>query len=167
MLSLITRIIVPKKKSEPEVARVGKFAGVGVLNTLIDFAILNVLTSSVFGLALITANIISTSIAMAFSFFANKRVVFKEEHGNPVTQALLFIAVTGFGLWVLQSGIIYILTVAWVSPLKLAYAIVKAIGLGGVFSEAFVIKNGAKVFATLVSLTWNYIAYKKVVFKKS
>ncbi len=156
-----------KKQAEPEVARVGKFAGVGVLNTLIDFAILNVLSSSYVGLSLIVANIISTSVAMVFSFFANKRVVFKQEHGNPLMQAVLFFAVTGFGLWVLQSGIIYVLTVAWVSPLKLAYSIVKAIGLGGIFSEAFVIKNGAKVFATLVSLTWNYIAYKKVVFKKS
>jgi putative flippase GtrA len=158
---------VPKKQSEKEVTRVGKFAGVGVINTVIDFTILNVLSSSYVGLSLITANIVSTTVAMVFSFFANKKVVFKQEKGNPLMQAVLFFAVTGFGLWVLQSGIIYLLTGPLVAPLKLAYAIVKAIGLGNLFSEAFVIKNGAKVFATIVSLTWNYIAYKKVVFKKS
>jgi hypothetical protein len=57
------------------------------------------------------------------------------------------------------------LTEFWQFPLNLAYDIVGVFGLDKIFSQSFVINNGAKVIATLFSLTWNYLMYKKVVFR--
>ncbi|HSX15096.1 MAG TPA: GtrA family protein [Candidatus Saccharimonadales bacterium] len=146
-----------------EVKRIGKFGAVGIINTIIDFTIYNVLTSKV-GLTLIQANFFSTTVAMIFSFFANKTVVFQSRKGNPIRQAVIFFIVTAFGLYVLQNLVIHALTVTWTGPVDLATHIVHSLGLGGTFSDAFVIKNSAKIAAILVSMIWNYLAYKKWVF---
>ncbi len=145
----------------PEITRVGKFGIVGVLNTFIDFVIYNVLSSAV-GLTLVQSNIISTSIAMVFSFLANKHVVFKSDKGSSVKQAVLFFAVTAFGLYILQTGTIKLLTDVWLLPVTLGLALSHLLGITG--HDQFLAKNAAKAIATVVSLTWNYIMYKKVVF---
>ncbi len=141
--------------------RITKFSFVGVINTLIDFTIYNLLSSKI-GFGLIQSNIISTSIAMAFSFVANKKVVFRKHHGSVARQAATFLVVTGFGLYVIQTTTIHLLTKVWLAPLALLLAIAHAIHLTG--HDQFLIKNGAKVVGTILSLIWNYIMYKKVVF---
>ncbi len=146
-----------------ELKRVGKFGAVGLLNTAIDFVILNILHLQL-GWALIPANTISTTVAMIFSFFANKQVVFKHHQGSWWRQVIVFYLVTAFGLYALQNGIMALLTDIWPQPIGLAVAVVHMLGLGPVFSDAFVRANTAKVIGTLASLTWNYIMYKKVVF---
>lgn len=148
-----------------ETKRVGKFGIVGIINTIIDFGLFNILIG-VFELARIPANIISTTCAMIFSFIANKRFVFGSNEKRVLRQAVLFLLVTAFGLYVIQNLVIYFLTEVWLAPLDFAYDIVTALGLGKTFSHEFVINNGAKVIATLFSLTWNYLLYKRVVFKK-
>ena len=145
----------------PELTRVSKFGIVGVLNTLIDFTIYNVLSSKV-GLTLVQSNIVSTTFAMCFSFLANKHIVFKNEKGSSAKQVVLFFAVTAFGLYVLQTGTIKLLTDVWLAPVALGLAAAHSLGITG--HDQFLIKNTAKAIATLVSLTWNYIMYKKVVF---
>jgi len=154
---------VSKQQRErgPEMTRVGKFGIVGVLNTVLDFTIYNVLSSGV-GLTLVQSNIISTTCAMIFSFIANKRIVFQQDQGSSAKQAVLFFAVTAFGLYVLQTGTIKLLTDVWLGPVSVGLAAAHLIGIAG--HDQFLAKNGAKAIATLVSLTWNYIMYKKVVF---
>ncbi len=147
--------------AHPEVKRVGKFGIVGVLNTAIDFTVLNLLRFGA-GWALVPANIVSTTIAMTFSFFANRHVVF-ERRGAIRRQLGLFLATTAFGLYVLQNLTIELLTAWWTMPLHLALAAVRAVGIHQL-GDAFIIVNCAKLIGTLVSLTWNYIMYKKVVF---
>jgi len=145
-----------------EIRRVGKFGVVGILNTFIDFALYNLLSSRV-GLTLVQSNIVSTTVAMVVSFVANKRLVFKKHDGSAVKQALVFFAVTAFGLYVLQTGAIKVLTEIWLWPMNVALLIAHAVGVKG--HDAFLVKNGAKAAATVISLTWNYVMYKKVVFK--
>ncbi|HEY2004683.1 MAG TPA: GtrA family protein, partial [Candidatus Saccharimonadia bacterium] len=69
---------------------------IGAFNTLLDFAIYNVLSGE-FAFSLVKANIISTTTAMIFSFFANKHVVFKKADGSAWRQAIVFWVVTAFG----------------------------------------------------------------------
>jgi putative flippase GtrA len=144
-----------------EITRVGKFGLVGILNTLIDFTGYNVL-SSIVGLSLVQSNIISTSIAMIFSFTANKKVVFKKNKGSFAKQAVAFFIVTAFGLYVIQTGTIKLLTDVWLAPVTLGLAVAHSLNIVG--HDQFLAKNGAKAIATVLSLTWNYIMYKKVVF---
>jgi putative flippase GtrA len=144
------------------IKHVGTFGLVGILNTLIDFVIYNLLSGEA-GFSLIQANVVSTTCAMLFSFFANKHIVFKKKDGSIRQQALMFFLVTAFGLYVLQTGTIKLLTEVWTWPLTTIVASLHAAGLHG--HDQFLVKNGAKAAATIVSLAWNYIIYKKVVFK--
>ncbi len=153
-----------KTKSSAEILRVGKFGVVGILNTLIDFTIYDVLHSRL-GLGLVQSNIFSTSAAMLFSFVANKQVVFEKRQGSVLRQAVIFFAITAFGLYVLQNGVILLLTGVWTGPVHLAVLISHSVGINRYVSDNFVINNSAKAAATVVSLTWNYIMYKKVVFR--
>jgi putative flippase GtrA len=153
---------VSKPIAATEMMRVGKFGIVGVLNTLIDFILYNLLSSKI-GLTLVQSNIISTTVAMMFSFMANKNLVFKKTNGSVAVQAAVFFATTAFGLYVLQSGTIILLTDIWLWPVHTLVGLAHLLTVTG--HDEFIIKNGAKAAATLVSLTWNYIMYKKVVFR--
>lgn len=126
-----------------------RFAAVGGMNTALDFGILFILKA--LGLPVITANIASTSIAFCFSFFANKKYTFKTTDTNIKREIVLFVAVTLFGLWVLQSLVITFVSSllhGWSLPDNLVLLI-------------------AKLVATVVSLVWNYVLYSTVVFKQS
>lgn len=149
-----------------EVKRVGKFGVVGILNTVIDFALYDLLHYK-FGLSLVTSNIFSTTCAMLFSFFANKHVVFKQERGSVVKQAVIFFAVTAFGLYVIQTGLIHVLIDVWTWPVDLGLAVAHLLGIQHILTDDFMRKNGAKAIATIFSLTWNYVMYKKVVFRNA
>ncbi|QQG50884.1 MAG: GtrA family protein [Candidatus Saccharibacteria bacterium] len=125
-----------------------RFVLVGGLNTAIDFGLLFLLRS--FGLPVITSNIISTTAAFCFSFFANKKYTFKTTDTNIVREIVFFVAITLFGLWVLQTVVIYVVTAAF-SGLRIPDNLTLLI---------------AKLVATVVSLVWNYTMYSRVVFTK-
>jgi hypothetical protein len=126
-----------------------RFGLIGAINTALDFGLLFILKS--IGLMATTANIFSTSIAFVFSFFANKKYTFRSSGTNIVREMILFVAVTLFGLWILQTGVIW-LVLPHLSKLLRS-------------SEMGLLV--AKLIATAVSMTWNYILYDKLVFKKT
>lgn len=123
------------------------FAIIGGANTAIDFGILFVL--KLLGVPVVAANIASTSAAFVFSFIMNRKYTFKSAGGNVKRELMLFIAVTLFGLWVLQNVVIW-----------LALPVIKSVGL-----PENIALLGAKLVATAVSLVWNYVMYDRVVFK--
>jgi putative flippase GtrA len=125
-----------------------RFGVVGGINTALDFGLLFVFKA--FGLPIGFANILSTGIAFVFSFFANKKYTFKTSGTNVVREMILFVIVTLFGLWVLQTAVIQ-LTLPW---------------LTGFIKQQELALLVAKLLATVVSLTWNYLLYSRIVFKK-
>lgn len=145
-----------------EAKRIAKFGAVGIINTLIDFVVLDVLHLK-FGMALIAANIVSTTVAMAFSFVANRTVVFKHHTDKVARQLVLFWAVTAFGLYVLQSGILWAFDHPLHSVLDASVRLVHDAGFHGL-SARFIRTNTAKLVADLITLVWNYVLYKEVVF---
>ena len=120
-----------------------KFLLIGGINTTIDFGILFLLTGA--GLPRIPSNMISTSVAFVFSFFANRSFTFKAKGGNIKRQITLFILVTLFGLWVIQPIIIEL--------------------TDSLLNTSFDLLIG-KLLATVVTLIWNYVLYSKVVYKE-
>ncbi|AGL62219.1 membrane protein of unknown function [Candidatus Saccharimonas aalborgensis] len=120
----------------------------GIINTALDIGILFVLKS--LGVPVSYANVVSTSVAFCFSFFANKLYTFNGREGNVVRQMTLFIVVTLFGLWVLQTIVIQLTLPLW----------------GTLFSNGQLALLAAKLAATIVSLSWNYTLYEKLVFAK-
>jgi putative flippase GtrA len=102
-------------------------------------------------------------VAMVFSFIANKQMVFEKRSGSLTRQAATFFLATAFGLYVIQNGIIILLTQVWLDPVHLGVAAAHLVGLR--HDDGFVIKNTAKIIGTIASLIWNYYLYKLVVFK--
>ena len=129
--------------------QLGKFGLVGVLNTAIDFGILNSLifvTKITGGVGIIPLNIISFSTAIINSYFWNKKWVF----GVNKASFVVFVVVTLIGLGI-NTGVVYFLT-TFVSPI--------------IVNSDTLWANFAKVLATLLSLVWNFAGYRLIVFKK-
>ena len=124
-----------------------RFIIVGAISTVIDFGALFFLHS--LGIGSIVANLLSTSLAFCFSFYANRTYTFKSKGNSLRRESLLFTVVTLFGLWVIQSLIIAAIT-GW-------------FGHGSLSKESLLLF--AKLAATGVSMIWNYVLYKTVVFK--
>jgi putative flippase GtrA len=118
-----------------------RFGLVGVGNTLVDalgYALLVTL-----GVPLFAANFASTTAGMLLSFSLNRNFTFRAKEGNVRRQALLFFAVTAFGLWVVQAAIIFAVTAAFPGVHVLV----------------------PKFAGIAVGLVWNYVLYNKVVFR--
>lgn len=126
-----------------------RFALVGSANTVIDFGLLFGLVF--LGLDKIAANFISTGTAFVFSYFFNKSYTFKFTGKASKRQFALFLIITIFGLWVLQPIVIYSVSLA----------------LGGLGIQNALILLIAKLLATAVTLVWNYVLYKKYVFRSN
>ena len=127
------------------------FSVIGGINTALDFIILFVLAS--FGVKIFIANIFSTGTTFIISFLMNKKITFKSVSNNKkelIREMVLFILVTLFGLWVIQNIVISTAMPIFENLLKN-----KRISL-----------LLSKLIATIISLIWNFILYKKVVFKK-
>nr|WP_255529502.1 GtrA family protein [Leucobacter edaphi] len=117
---------------------------IGGINTAIDFGLLFLLTWA--GLPVWAANMISTGVALTFSFFANRSFAFRSTQRGAL-QAVKFLGVTLFGLWALQ-------------PLVILGA--EAL-LHGLLPAPIVLGIG-KIAATVVSMLWNYFLYRHFVF---
>lgn len=126
-----------------------RFGTVGVVNTVIDFSILFLL-STFFAVPVIIANIVSTSVALCVSFLLNKRTVFKNSSSGWRRQLVLFTAVTLAGLWGLQTIVILSVVGAFEQFIGHTWALLMA-----------------KLIATIASLVWNYLWYSRVVFRSA
>lgn len=137
----------------PVLAQFGRFFAVGVLNTVIDFGILNLLsraTGIAAGLFLGGVNVPGFLVAVVNSYFWNKLWVFKEGKENLLAAFPKFFAVTLMGLLV-NSGIVIAFTTYVAPPLGLAPNVALNIG---------------KLMATVISLAVNFLGYKFFVFAK-
>lgn len=141
-----------------------RFIIVGVLNTALDFTVLNILTSAV-GLRVYTANLISTATAMLVSMFLNKTFVFQHDNRVTLREAAKFTLVTLTGLWGIQTLVILLVTQQFSHPFLSTAHMLQSL-LGTHISNAFILNNGAKILATAASLVWNYTLYKRFVFVK-
>ena len=129
------------------------FGGVGILNTFVDYAIFNIMFLG-FDIKPFTANIVSTTVALSLSYFLNNRYVFKHGRGFDTKSAVLFVAFTLFGLWVIQGAGLAII-IHWMETTHPSlYA-----------NHTFLIANGAKLFASAGSIIWNFTTYNSIVFK--
>ena len=153
-----------------EAKRVGRFGLVGILNTLLDYVLFMALTK-VFMLPLSRvwlAKLISGTVAMANSYFLNKTWVFGRRHTGFSSELLKFVLVTVIGVFVVQLGLVQLFSSVVPQPGEWTFRILDNLHITSVMPQvltlAFTIKTVAFGLATLASLTWNYLAYKKVVF---
>lgn len=136
----------------PVFDQLSRFGAVGILNTSIDFGVLNLfslLTGATAGIQIGGFNIPGQILAIANSYFWNKYWVFRQNGENQQEQDLVkFLTVTIIGL-ILNSTLVVIATTYITPPLGLAGA---------------TWLNIAKIFVTLFTLVWNFMGYKFFVF---
>lgn len=125
-----------------------RFSIVSVSATLTDFAALITLTS--FGVPIILANYISTSLGFIVSFFGSKKYAFKTANHRIKHEIPLFLLITLTGIWLLQPFIIWA-----IKPFIMELPIMN----WGVVVLA-------KLAASSVTFLWNYLFYTRLVFKK-
>ena len=140
-------------KRIPVILQFLKFVMVGFANTAVDFGILNLLmamTGIYSGKHIFFLNSISFMIAVIHSYLWNKFWTFKVKKTDAAKEFLQFLIVSVVGL-LINGGIVYMIT-TWLQPM---------FGVNEVFWA-----NAAKIAATIISLIWNFVGYKFIVFKK-
>lgn len=140
-------------KKIPVAFQFAKFGAVGAFNSFLDWGILNLLIAFTgiaagFGFSIFKG--ISFIVASFSSYFWNKHWTFGAEKKSDTKEVGKFTTVTIIGFLLnigLASLIVFTLTPKnLTSPERLA--------------------NIAALFATLISLIWNFVGYKFIVFKK-
>lgn len=130
-----------------------KFAIVGVINTFVDFLVLNFLmwlTKIYSGWSIILLNSISFTCAVINSYFLNKHWTFAEAKDNKKSLQFIRFFLVSVGGILINNGIVYFGT-TFVKP---------------IFNfSPHLWANGVKVTAVLASLIWNFVGYKIWVFK--
>lgn len=149
--------------SENQQKDLGKFFLVGVVATAFDYLLLNFF-AVILGLPLLVANSISAPFSSFVSYKLNKRVVFEDRmHGKRKT-LVLYVAIVGVGILVIQNSLLHLfedglaLTVAeTIKPL------LEFVRLGGL-SEQTIAINVAKIGASLIAALWNFFMLRRFVF---
>lgn len=153
--------------------RISRFGLVGLLNTVLDYIIFIGLTKA-FAIPLDRvwmAKLVSGTVAMANSFYLNRKFVFRAHHLNFSKQAVRFLLSTIVGVFVIQLGLVQLFSSVLPEGGILVYEILQTLGLTqlvpNILTEAFVIKTVAFGLATIASLIWNYLTYSRLVFHDS
>ncbi len=126
------------------------FVCVGLLNTIVDFAVLNlliILTHHNRGNWLLIYNGLSFLAAVTNSYVLNRRFTFRDSVTPNSWGIARFVMVNAVGL-VINSVTVWALSPLFVGVLTTILAI-----------------NVSKVLATLLSLSWNYFAIKQWIFR--
>ncbi len=118
------------------IAQIMKFGVVGVVATIIDFAVMNLLYY-VLGLDILVANTAGFVISLIFNYLASMKYVFAHKEGmSRKREFVIFVVLSVIGL-VLNDGIVLALK-------------------GGLGLEA----NIAKVCATALVMVYNFVTRK-------
>lgn len=137
----------------PFILQFSKFFTVGIINTSIDFAVLNLFifaTGHSSGVYYPIFKSISFAVAVTNSYFMNKYWTFKSQEGAKAGEFAKFIGVNLVG-WGINVGT--------------ASYVVNVVGAPAGFSPILWANIGA-VSAVIITLFWNFIGMKFFVFKK-
>lgn len=134
--------------------QLAKFLITGFLNTSIDFGILNFLSLELgvySGAKILGINPVSFIFAAINSFFWNKYWTFNKTE-RPETKEILEFATVVITAVLINTGIMFFASKILINYVSLPEA---------------KILNLVKLFATIISLLWNFIGMKIFVFRKS
>jgi putative flippase GtrA len=167
----------PASRPRPGVARnrasrlqVGRFVAVGALNTLVDYVLFIGLTKTLH-LALSwvwVAKLVSGTVAITLSFVLNRHWVFRAK-GRARPQAVRFVATTVFAVYAIQTPLTQLFANTFTWPGRTLYDLLHGLGfpqhLPSVFTEPLAIKTAAFLLATVVSMVFNFVVYRRWVFR--
>ncbi len=133
--------------SSPLLHRLARFAGIGVINTLLDFALFALLVRP---LGIVVAQIVASGISIAVSFVLNARFVFRAEELTWGAAARFF-GTNLVNLWLLQPVVI----------LGIAALI------GHTVRSDYAVELLAKLGSVAVSMTINFLVYDRYIWPRT
>lgn len=124
-----------------------RFIFTGVVNTGIDLVLYGIF-ANLLSIHPILSSILSTGITLCFSYFMNHYFVFRSDKQKRQT-AMLFIFVTLTNVWLIQSGIIWVVlhTLASVPFFS---------------NHLWTFNMFAKLCGVSISTVLNYLGYRKI-----
>jgi putative flippase GtrA len=161
---LVARITTFAKTRRIEIVRFLKFCIVGVIGTILDFGLLNLL-HNVFGLPLVLSNTVSITAAIVNNYLWSRFWVYPETKDQEGGRKFFRFVMVSIAAWFLNTAILWG-TDSWLlgesglfAPLVAQFA--RMIGVDhGVLSS-----NLSKVIATAIVLFWNFFANRYWTFR--
>lgn len=131
-------------RREKAAGQVVRFGLVGVLNTLVDFALLNLLYH-VFSFPLLVANTLSYTGGFANSFLWNKHWTFSTRGSRHIGREMIIFGAVSLSALLVNNAGIY--------------------GLHELFGGTSILAiNLQKLGASIASMTWNFLGYRYLAF---
>ncbi|MGE5406010.1 MAG: GtrA family protein [Candidatus Saccharibacteria bacterium] len=133
-------------------SQVIKFGAVGVLNTLIDYGLFNLLvylTGFHSGVKVGIINALTVTLAAANSYFLNRNWTFEAREGKHSSQLTRFVIATFIGV-LINSAVV---------------TAVSGVGKWLAVSP-YIILNGGKLLGAVLSILWNFVSYRLWVFNQ-
>lgn len=139
-----------------------RFGAVGIINTAVNFAVLNFAFYALHQNRYM-ASVIATGVAVLVSFSLNRSFVFGS-NGRPVQQLLLFVAVTLSGVLLVQNLVYAAASNVIDGHAEGLVQLIQSVS-GLQLAASFVTINLSNVLGALGAMAWNYNGYRLFVFK--
>ena len=147
-----------RESAAVRLARVMRFALVGLANTGVDLFVLNVLTLATGitdGVGFGVQKTFSFLVAVVGSYLLNKHWTFRDQSRRTTAQLYRFVAVSVVGA--LLNVLTASMTVTYAKP-----ALPLFVDLGALRDQLWV--NIGALSGTAAGLSWNYLGYRNLVF---
>ena len=144
----------------------GRFLVVGTVTTGLDFGVYNLMTGWL-RRSRVVGSLVSTTVAMSFSFTVNWLWVFRPEGGVTVWErAIRFLVVTGSSSWGLQTLVIWALSHPgrWLVD-GVERGIRRWVPWTRKFSSDLIQRNFVKAMAVGAGILWNFAGYRWWVYR--
>ena len=158
--------------SDPWPSQARRFGASGAVNTLTDYVVFMLLTK-ILSIPLDrvwVAKLASGGLAMAVSFRLNRSWVFASRDAGRLDQLARFLITSISASWGIQLGLTQFFSSVWPLPGLAGFSALRYLGIIAIapdlFTEAAAIKTAAFGLATLGSMTWNLVFYRRWVFRE-
>jgi putative flippase GtrA len=161
---LISKLTHLAKERRTDLVRFLKFCVVGVIGTVIDFGIFNLL-HNVLGWNRILSNTLSVTAAIVNNYIWNLYWVYPETRGRQNTKKFVQFIVVSISAWALNTGILWS-SERWLFGTRSLFS-----GLVGAAAQMLgtehevLSSNAAKVLATGIVLFWNFFVNRLWTFR--
>lgn len=145
--------------------RFARFFVVGLVNTAVNFLILN-LAFYVLGQGKIKSIFIATSVALTVSFIMNRGFVFNARIVKAKYQILPFVIITAIGSLGIQS-LVYIIVIHLIRGHEWLVGDTVRLLTGLKLSNDFIAINTSAGVGSLATMLWNYNGYRLFAFNQA
>lgn len=138
-------LTLPRERLQKVAGEFAKFGTVGVINTILNYAVFNALILTVFAQGQLKANVIATVIATTASYFMNRHWTYRDRPKSALRREYTLFFVFNLAGLVIELGVL--------GMAKYGFGLTSLLAL-----------NIAKTFGLVLGTTFRFWAYRTFVF---